>query len=152
MRISDWSSDVCSSDLRMTARRVARVLLDSPLPQLDRLFDYAIPADAEVAPGVRVRVPLRSAGRLVDGYVVEIDEADDGERPLSEIDTVVSPVSVLPEALYTLARRVADRAAGSAADILRLAIPKRMVRAEKAWLAADPPAPDRKSTRLNSSH
>src|SRR3546814_6425455 len=125
----------------MTARRVARVLLDSPLPQLDRLFDYAIPADAEVAPGVRVRVPLRSAGRLVDGYVVEIDEADDGERPLSEIDTVVSPVSVLPEALYTLARRVADRAAGSAADILRLAIPKRMVRAEKAWLAADPPAP-----------
>src|SRR3546814_17005109 len=90
MRISDWSSDVCSSDLRMTARRVARVLLDSPLPQLDRLFDYAIPADAEVAPGVRVRVPLRSAGRLVDGYVVEIDEADDGERPLSANDTVVS--------------------------------------------------------------
>src|SRR3546814_13374499 len=98
----------------MTARRVARVLLDSPLPQLDRLFDYAIPADAEVAPGVRVRVPLRSAGRLVDGYVVEIDEADDGERPLSEIATVVSPVSVLPEAPYTLARRVADRTAGAA--------------------------------------
>lgn len=125
----------------MTARRVARVLLDSPLPQLDRLFDYAIPAGAEVTAGVRVRVPLRSAGRLVDGYVVEIDEADDSDRPLSELDTVVSSVPVLPEALYTLARRVADRAAGSAADILRLAIPKRMVRAEKAWLAADPPAP-----------
>jgi primosomal protein N' (replication factor Y) len=121
-------------------RRVARVLLDSPLPQLDRLFDYAIPDGVEVGVGVRVRVPLRSAGRLVDGYVVEIDEADDGERPLSELDAVVSSVAVLPPPLYALARRVADRAAGSAADILRLAIPKRMVRAEKAWRSAGPPA------------
>ena len=54
----------------MTARSVARVLLDSPLPQLDRLFDYAIPRelDADAQPGVRVRVPLRSAGRVVDGF------------------------------------------------------------------------------------
>ncbi|MGO1770920.1 MAG: primosomal protein N', partial [Microbacterium sp.] len=41
---------------------------------------------------------------------------------------------VLPERLYRVARAVADRAAGSASDVLRLAIPKRMVRAEKAWL------------------
>jgi primosomal protein N' (replication factor Y) len=120
--------------------RVARVLLDSPLPQLDRLFDYAIPsalADAAL-PGVRVRVPLRSAGRTVEGYVIEVTD-DAGERPLSELDAVVSPVPVLRPALYALARRTADRAAGSASDILRLAIPKRMVRAEKAWLAAPPP-------------
>ncbi len=45
---------------------------------------------------------------------------------------------VLTPRLYALARRAADRAAGSASDILRLAIPKRMVRAEKAWLAAPP--------------
>ncbi|MCK6065294.1 MULTISPECIES: primosomal protein N' [Microbacterium] len=125
----------------MTARRVARVLLDSPLPQLDRLFDYALPDGVDVEPGVRVRVPLRSAGRMIDGFVVEVDDEDDGDRPLSMLETVVSTVPVLPPALYALARRVADRAAGSAADILRLAIPKRMVRAEKAWLAADPPGP-----------
>ncbi|MDN3495897.1 hypothetical protein QL996_08160 [Planococcus sp. APC 4015] len=122
-------------------RRVARVLMDSPLPQLDRLFDYEIPAliADQVAAGVRVKVPLRSAGRVVEGYVVEIDDADAADRPLSEIDAVVSPVPVLPTGLYALARRAADRAAGSASDILRLAIPKRMVRAEKAWLAGDPP-------------
>ncbi|GAA1911584.1 primosomal protein N' [Microbacterium aoyamense] len=121
----------------MTARRVARVLLDSPLPQLDRLFDYAIPASlvSEVAPGVRVKVPLRSAGRMVDAFVVEVGEQDDADRPLSELDTVISTVPVLTPGLYALARRAADRAAGSASDILRLAIPKRMVRAEKAWLA-----------------
>ena len=126
----------------MSARRVARVLIDSPLPQLDRLFDYAIPEALveSAAPGVRVRVPLRSAGRVVDGYLVEVGEPDASDRPLSELDDVVSPVAVLPRRLYTLARRAADRAAGSAGDILRLAIPKRMVRAEKAWLAAGPPA------------
>ena len=39
-----------------------------------------------------------------------------------------------------LARRVADRAAGSASDILRLAIPKRQVRVEKTWLAGERPS------------
>ena len=127
----------------MTARRVARVLIDSPLPQLDRLFDYEIPEElAETAvPGVRVRVPLRTAGRVVDGFLVEVGEPDASDRPLSEIDGVVSAVPVLTPGLYALARRCADRAAGSASDILRLAIPKRMVRAEKAWLAADPAEP-----------
>lgn len=123
------------------ARRVARVLIDSPLPQLDRLFDYEIPPElaADAIPGVRVRVPLRSAGRMVDGLLVEVGEPDADGRPLSQLDTVVSPVPVLTPSLYALARRAADRAAGSAGDILRLAIPRRMVRAEKAWLAADPP-------------
>ncbi|WP_298036224.1 primosomal protein N' [uncultured Microbacterium sp.] len=118
------------------SRRIARVLLESPLPQLDRLFDYALPEElGEVPRGVRVRVPLRTAGRLVDAYVVEIAEEDDAERPLSSVETVVSTVPVLPDALYRLARRAAERAAGSASDILRLVIPKRQVRVEKAWKA-----------------
>ncbi|NNH05325.1 primosomal protein N', partial [Microbacterium ulmi] len=126
----------------MTARRVARVLIDSPLPQLDRLFDYAIPPklEADAIPGVRVRVPLRTAGRVVDGFLVELGESEPTPRPLSELESVVSPVAVLPARLYALARRVADRAAGSASDVLRLVIPKRMVRAEKAVLAAGAPA------------
>ncbi|WEK59823.1 MAG: primosomal protein N' [Candidatus Microbacterium colombiense] len=125
----------------MTAvsRRIARVLLDSPLPQLDRLFDYALPPElGDVVPGVRVRVPLRTAGRVIDGYIVEVDTEDDADRPLSEVDSVVSAVPVLPERLHQLARRVADRAAGSASDILRLVIPKRQVRVEKAWTADSP--------------
>lgn len=128
------------------SRRIARVLLDSPLPQLDRLFDYALPDElGDVAVGVRVRVPLRTAGRMIDAYVVEIGEEDDAERALSTVEAVVSAVPVLPERLYSLARKTADRAAGSASDILRLVIPKRQVRVEKAWKADDAvpmPAPD----------
>ena len=125
----------------MSARRVARVQLDSPVPQLDRLFDYAIPHPlvADVVPGVRVKVPLRSAGRMMDAFVVEVVADDGSERPLSSVESVVSTMPVLPERLFTLARKVADRAAGSVSDVLRLAVPKRMVRAEKAWLASPPP-------------
>ncbi|UGB36692.1 primosomal protein N' [Microbacterium sp. cx-55] len=120
---------------------MARVLLDSPLPQLDRLFDYAVPPDldADAQPGVRVKVPLRSAGRMIDGFVVERAWSEPSQRPLSELDSVISPVPVLPGGLYELARKVADRAAGSASDVLRLAVPKRMVRAEKSWLLREPP-------------
>lgn len=121
-------------------RRIARVLIDSPLPQLDRLFDYALPDEfGDVEPGVRVKAPLRTAGRVVDGYIVEIDVEPDASRTLSEIESVVSPVVVMPDRLYQLARKAADRAAGSASDILRLAIPKRQVRVEKAWSPPGPP-------------
>lgn len=117
---------------------VARVLVDSPLPQLDRLFDYRIPAalSEECLPGVRVRVPLRSAGRVADGYVVEVAGKGDYEGTLSEVDAVVSTVPILAPEVWALARRVADRAAGNASDVVRLAVPKRQVRVEKAWVAA----------------
>lgn len=123
------------------ARRIARVLIDSPLPQLDRLFDYAVPESLaeSITPGVRVKVPLRTLGRVVEGYVVELDTEESIERPLSDIDEVPSAAVVMPDRTYQLARRVADRAAGSANDILRLVIPKRQVRVEKTWLAAEPP-------------
>ncbi len=49
---------------------------------------------------------------------------------------------VLTEPVWRLARRLADRSAGTASDILRLAVPARMVRVEKAWLAAREQADD----------
>lgn len=121
----------------MATASIARVLLDSLLPQLDRLFDYRIPTElAETAlPGVRVRVPLRSAGRVADGFIVERVSSVDYAGVLSELESVVSAVPVLTPEVYALARHAADRAAGNASDILRLAIPKRQVRIEKAWAA-----------------
>ena len=52
----------------MAAGPVARVLVDSPLPQLDQLFDYRVPERlaGQVVAGMRVRVPLRSGGRIAE--------------------------------------------------------------------------------------
>ena len=91
----------------MPAARVARVIVDTPLPQLDRLFDYSIPDRLrdEAVPGVRVTVPLRSAGRLADGYLVEVTDHADFEGELSELDSVVSAARVLTPQVARLARR-----------------------------------------------
>lgn len=121
----------------MSDGAIARVLLDSPLPQLDRLFDYRIPeAMASTAtPGVRVIVPLRAGARQARGYIVECVAAGDYEGTLSEVLEVVSEAPVLAPEVYRLIRRAADRAAGTASDLVRLAVPTRQVRVEKAWLA-----------------
>lgn len=123
--------------------RIARVMIESSLPQLDRLFDYAIPVEfaAECRVGVRVRVPLRSARRVADAFVVEITDEGDYEGTLSPIESVVSDVRVLAPEVWELARRVADRAAGTASDVVRLAVPRRQVRVEKAWSAEPAPTP-----------
>lgn len=125
----------------MSVASIARVLVDSSLPQLDRLLDYRVPDGmAGVVPGVRVSVPLRSAGRLATGFVVELSTQRDYPGPLSDVESLVSPIPVLRPEVWRLARAVADRAAGSVGDVLRLAIPTRQVRVEKAWLAAGEPA------------
>lgn len=119
-------------------RRVARILLDSALPQLDHLFDYAVPEElaAELRVGQRVRVPFRSQSRRSHGYVIGFAERSDFAGSLQPIAETVGPVPVLTPEVWRLARAVADRAGGSAGDILRLAIPQRMVRVEKQHLAA----------------
>ena len=56
---------------------IARVAVDIPLPHLDRLFDYVVPETlvSQAQPGVRVRV--RFAGRLRDGYLIELAETSE---------------------------------------------------------------------------
>jgi primosomal protein N' (replication factor Y) len=115
---------------------VARVALLTPVPHLDRPFDYEVPAAlAESAqPGVRVRVRL--AGRLVDGFVLE--RVATSERDLQPLGSVHGP-PVLTGEVAALCRAVADRYAGTLADVLRFAVPPRHARAE-AGMATAPAA------------
>ena len=112
-----------------------------PCRSFDRLLDYRVPDGlVGVIPGVRVSVPLRSAKRMATAFVVEIAADGDFPGPLSDVAAVVSPIPVLRPEVWRLARAVADRAAGSANDVLRLAIPPRQVRVETSWLTKPPPA------------
>ncbi|MFI6655513.1 primosomal protein N' [Streptomyces sp. NPDC050523] len=123
---------------------VARVLVDKGVLHLDRYFDYAVPEelDADAQPGVRVRVRFgagrhrvrdgrREGGGLIDGFLVERLAESDYAGPLAALAQVVSPERVLSEELLGLARAVADRYAGSLADVLQLAVPPRSARAEQ---------------------
>ncbi|MET4539061.1 primosomal protein N' (replication factor Y) [Arthrobacter bambusae] len=116
---------------------VARVVLESSLPHLDRPFDYSVPAElAEVAaPGVRVKVKFN--GQELNGYIIERRADSDAAAPLSTLHKVVSPVAVLTPAVTELAGTVAARYAGTLSDVLRTAVPPRVAKVEKELLAGE---------------
>ncbi|HHT41628.1 MAG TPA: hypothetical protein GX000_08370, partial [Actinomyces sp.] len=66
---------------------VARVLVDTNLPHLDRLFDYRIPQGMVVEKGSLVRVKM--AGRRYNGIVVEVVAESDYQGKLATIERVV---------------------------------------------------------------
>ncbi|MBV9822108.1 MAG: primosomal protein N', partial [Actinobacteria bacterium] len=120
---------------------VARVAVDSPLPHLDRPFDYLVPAelDEAVRPGSRVRV--RFAGRLVDAWVLHRLAASEHDGRLAYLERGLGDEPVLTDETTALFRAVADRWAGTFADVLRLGVPARHARAESAVPAEAAPAP-----------
>lgn len=125
---------------RPAPTRVARVAVDVSLAHLDRLFDYSIPDSLaeQVRPGIRVRV--RFSGRLLDGWVVSVGDADpDPGVRLVPLRAVVSTEPLLTAPLYELIRSVADHYAGVWSDVARLAIPPRHAATEKAPQRSWPP-------------
>ena len=110
---------------------MARVAVDVPLANLDRPFDYVIlPEQADQArPGVRVRV--RFAGRLRDGFILDVVDASERDD-LLPLHRIVSAEPVLSAEVAQLVRAVADHYAGGFADVVRLAVPPRHGVTEKA--------------------
>jgi primosomal protein N' (replication factor Y) len=119
--------------------KVARVCIDSPLPHLDREFEYAVPDELleRVRVGCRVKVPFGHR-RQLDAWVIGGADQASFDGALQPVRKVVGTLPVLDPDVWTLVRAVADRQAGIAADVLRLAIPPRHARAERAWCTAHP--------------
>jgi len=126
---------------RPVTQPVAAVVVDTGLPHLDRVFEYAVPAELSDAalPGCRVRV--RFAGRDLDGFVVERRGHAEHPGRLATIRRVVSREPVLTPEILALSRAVADHHAGVLGDVLRLAVPKRHAAAERALDKSGSPTP-----------
>ena len=132
---------------------VARVVVNKGVLLIDQYFDYSVPVDLdEIAqPGVRVRVRFgarmvdgrREGGGLIDGFVVERLEKSDYPGSLAPLIQVLSPERVLTPDLLRLCRAVADRYAGTLADVLQLAVPPKHNRAEQEPSPEPLPAPER---------
>lgn len=118
---------------------VAQVLIDSPLPHLDRLFDYLVPAelDDRARPGARVKV--RFSGKEVPGFLVHRREHPSTGAKLSFLGKVVSAEPVLGAGIAELAGHIAARYVGSVSDVVRVAVPPRVARVEKEFEARQAP-------------
>lgn len=115
---------------------VARVYIDSHLPQVDRLFDYRVPAalDQQAQPGVRVRVKFN--GQELSGWLKERCQSSDSPQRLLPLEEVLSELTLLTPEIFALAETLADRYAALISDILRKALPARVVGVEKPYLEA----------------
>lgn len=118
---------------------VAAVAVLVPLAHLDRPFDYLVPErlSAAAQPGVRVRV--RFAGRLVDALVLNRTPTSDHPGELGWLERTLGAEAVLTPEIAVLARLVADRWAGTFADVVRLALPPRHGATERLESAGPPP-------------
>lgn len=119
--------------------RVASVAVDVPLANLDRPFDYLIPDELAEAAVVGARVRVRFAGRLRNGFVLEL-RTDSARDKLLPLQGVLSPEPVLTAEVTRLVRAVADHYASSFADVVRLAVPPRHALTERA-VPPEYPAP-----------
>ena len=122
---------------------VARVAVEVSLPHLDRPFDYLVPEQLALSAVVGSRVRVRFAGQLVDGFVLERSPGTEHVGRLAFVERSVSPEVVLTPEVSRLARAVADRWAGTLADVLRLAVPPRHAEAEARPTLGETPIPER---------
>lgn len=123
---------------------VVQVRIDSPVPHLDRPFDYRVPESLVDTVDVGSRVRVRFAGRLVNGIVVGIGPTTDHPGELRTLERVMGPEPVLTPDTLALVQSVAERWAGTFSDVVRSAVPPRHARAEKVavspcvWRSAPP--------------
>ena len=111
---------------------VARVLLDSSVPHLDRTFDYSVPVGVsqQALPGTRVVV--RFGEQEMRGWIWERAATTTHLGRLSPLRRVVSDLPVLPERSRRLIEDIADRSAGTRSDVIRLALPARHATTEES--------------------
>lgn len=137
--------------------KIAKLAIQSGLPQLDRLFDYAIPDKwlPAVEVGSRVKVTFGKSKKALEGFVVEISDQSTFEGKLSEIESVLGNRPALQPEIFALCSQLADRSASSVGELLKIAVPSHMPRAfashSESSTAAGQPEGDVASS-FNSSY
>ncbi len=111
--------------------KIAAVRFASPLPQLDREYDYLIVVGMSLEVGSLVEVPFGSGKKAKSGVVVELKEDSSHKGELGSITQVLSIHPQTSAKILELCNQVAQRQASTVGEILAAALPKRFVRVEK---------------------
>ncbi|WP_144830432.1 primosomal protein N' [Kocuria rhizophila] len=126
------------SEGRAAHNPVAKVLLEAYVPHLDRVFDYRVTAALNDQAVVGSKVSVVFAGRKMSGWVVDrVAHTDVPEDRLLPIRRVLTPLPVARPEIVELAQAVAERCAGTVADVLRVAIAPRVARVDKEFAAPE---------------
>ncbi|KMM38729.1 primosomal protein N' [Guptibacillus hwajinpoensis] len=104
---------------------IAKVIVDVPANQTDRLFDYAIPKEWEemIEPGMRVVVPF--GPRKIQGFVISVVSESEHAK-LKEISEVKDVTPVLTRELLDLGFWLTEKTLCYAVSALQVMLPAAM--------------------------
>lgn len=120
--------------------KIAKVAIQSGLPQLDRLFDYTIPDSLQSVArvGSRVKIALGKAKKPIEGFIVSIHDYSEFKGQLSKILSVIGEQPALRPEVFKLCSQLAERSASTLGELLKIAIPHHMPRAFAAHRSVEP--------------
>ncbi|MCL7746413.1 primosomal protein N' [Halalkalibacter alkaliphilus] len=104
---------------------IAKVIVDVPTSQTDRLFDYQIPKEWEnvIQPGIRVVVPF--GPRKIQGFVIDLEQESPLEK-IKPIEDVLDVVPVLTKELLQLGEWLSEQTLSFKLSAYQLMIPAAM--------------------------
>lgn len=115
---------------------IARVWVDTGVFHLDTPFDYWVPEEFSEIAQVGVRVEVEFGSSRQEGIVIERIAGSPNSGKLKQILQILSPHSVATSETIELIRLVSRRWAGAPYDIIRSAIPPRLVSVDKEDFSA----------------
>lgn len=115
---------------------IARVWVDTGVFHLDTPFDYWVPEEFSRVTQVGVRVEVEFGSSRQEGIVIERIESSPKSGKLKQILQVLSPHCVATSETIELFRLVSRRWAGAPYDVIRSAIPPRLVSVDKEDFSA----------------
>jgi len=116
---------------------IAKIRFASPLPQLDKEFDYLIPVTLalNIEFGRLVEVPFGSGAKPKVGVVCDLVDEKLPRENLLTVLRIVSTQSVFTIEQLSLCKAVAARQAGTVGELLTVSSPKRYQRIESKFEA-----------------
>ena len=116
----------------------ASVVVESDLLQLDREFDFLVPANLSetVKIGQRVKFQLGRTKKLATGFISALPA--ESSFATSELVEIVDETPVVTAEIFGLARQVANRQAVALGEILQQAVVEHMPRIMKSEVQGSP--------------
>jgi len=140
----------------MKSEVFARVVFQSPLPALDREFEYSVPKHLESAITVGCRVSVPFAGQAKEGFVVALSSQVSFTGKISAVSEVISSLPVLQPHIFMLLKAIAERQCCSIGELIENAIPRRSVRVDRGFdfqpFVNAPNSPGRRMAHLIRPH
>ncbi|EHI69283.1 primosomal protein N' [Streptococcus ictaluri] len=106
-------------------QQIAQIIVDIPLMQTDKPFSYKVPEELQelVKVGSRVHVPFGKGNRLLQGFILALEDSEDRLQELKSIQSVLDAEPVLNQEQLDLADQLRKTVFSYKVTLLKAMIP-----------------------------